>query len=264
MKLSNTYTPNPLRANHYASPIRAVIKQQLNKLDEHTDKCINDKSSREWRIYTIIFYKDIAVREFANECIRETISEIWRDKQLCRFAIKKKCNEINRLVAQFDISIGRYLDHINQQDQYDDLIESAQSFVSSRYTAFYAATLQLLCKSSCKNPHLMAKVICANLVIEVHNSQLKRDIETYAAECPPLEMFMGMYSKGLENAVNDLRSLLAKQLIDKDEEVAPNADEVVNKTANTLIGYLGKDTGYFSDIWEKIIVPRGNEKSMKG
>lgn len=260
MKQTNTYTNNPLLDNYHSSPTKAVLRRQLNKLNEHTDKCINDKNSREWRIFTIIFYKDIAVREFANECIRKTISDVWRDKQLCRFAIKKKCNEINRHLAQFDISLGRYLEHVGQQDQYDDLIEKAQSFVSSRYTAFYAAVLNLLCKNSCTNPHIMAKIICANLVIEVHNSQLKHDIETYVHECPPLEMFMGMYSQGLENAVNDLRRLIAKQLIDKDEEVDPNKDEATKKAANILIGYLGKDTGYFSDIWEKIIAPTANLK----
>ena len=262
MELSNTYTPNPLRANHHASPTKAALRQYLNRLDEHTDKCINDKNSREWKIYTIIFFKDIAAREFANECIRETISEIRQDKKLCRHDIKKKCNEINRLLAQFDISIGRYLEHIDQQDQYDELIEEAQSFVASRYTAFYAAVLSLLCKSSCTNPHIMAKVICATLVIEVHNAQLKKDIETYVNECPPLEMFMGMYSKGLENVVNELRRLLAKQLVDKEEEVDPNKDEAVSKAAKCLIEYLSKDNGYFSDIWEKLIVTRANEKSM--
>lgn len=260
MKQSNTYTNNPLLGNYDISPTKAVLRQHLNRLNEHTDKCLNDKNSREWRIYTIIFYKDIAVREFANECIRETISDVWRDKQLCWHNIKKKCNEINRHIAQFDISLGRYLEYVGLQGQYDDLIEKAQSFVASRYTAFYAAVLNLLCKSSCTNPHIMAKVICANLVIEVHNSQLKHDIETYVNECPPIEQFMGMYSQGLENAVNDLRRLLAKQLINKDEEVDPNKGKAINQAANILIGYLGKDTGYFSDIWEKIIAPKANLK----
>lgn len=255
----NTYTPNPFLHSVTKNPTYTSFEHQSKILHERTQRCVKDFTSRESAIFTTIFFKNVALKEYAHDCIREAIASIRQNKKLFRHAIKQKCNEISRMLARWDGSVGRTLckETYNHLDFYDATVDKAKEFIASRYNAFYAAMLSVAMQNGCTETHITTEVECASMLIDLAAGQFAREYKEYLLECPPLETLEGFHSNEIAKAMDGLQELVCHATIPKGTIVNPNQDAATKKAADSLINYLTDDRMLFRDLWEKAIGDKG-------